>query len=610
MDNKKILECIQHYVRDKEISTIIPITRKGYWIFQVCVSQAQGIFNQVKIYSDRYLTKLMDGEQFKNKKVLVFDDIIVTGDHLFYYFLLLKKMGAEVNILTLNRCLFSKDKFVADIQKNNYFSEIFRDEIKNCLPIEKEQKFYNLLDEFWKIQKNDMDFVEWLTNEDVAKLSAQEIKLLGQNLCPMIVDLPLMVTRKDIIIDGTHSSNSFFTINKQNWELMKEDLDWQFVENISEETLGVEVNASFFEAAKCMSQLSSWGQVEDCIVKCKYRENEDGIEAIFVPFVIMKSMNYFELIHLYVELFYQNEEKVGIFKKLFNEIGDNFNMYRMLYRSIVLYFSLYLEKEFEIFLKPFIDSQEIIVDENFMKQHLPENQMNLLKSVTNDKENMKEKLFVKFDDEIIFKYNLGRKEIEQDIWQKTYYYVKQKLIDIEFGRNKKEDMLTIEKMENDIEEMIPEMGSIERRIVIAKLITLFQEACCFSNYLINNKEKGIVQRGFRSGKNATNFLGIESLNFIPYIYALYLRVGAADYYKYYDRFIENMRVYFYEKKYFQYKISGYTFEYCKSFFQDDSINGWGIERKISSIRYMLEDYLDGDNNKYDDIFELVYEWEL
>ena len=86
MDNKKILECIQHYVRDKEISTIIPITRKGYWIFQVCVSQAQGIFNQVKIYSDRYLTKLMDGEQFKNKKVLVFDDIIVTGDHLFYYF--------------------------------------------------------------------------------------------------------------------------------------------------------------------------------------------------------------------------------------------------------------------------------------------------------------------------------------------------------------------------------------------------------------------------------------------------------------------------------------------------------------------------------------------
>lgn len=635
----KISKAFQKYIeKDKTngIKTIlIPITRKGYWMFELFLENIpkkisnnyedeellsrEEVLQRFEIYSDRYLTKVLDPDEFKNKRVVLFDDLVVTGDHLFFYYALLKKWGATVEIITMYRELFSgkQDKRFGDKEKIAYYKEIFGenhigyDELKN---------------NFWKALDVNIELTTLLIQEDVAKESANEIMVLGKNLCPMTIDLPLMVGTGDLNEQEGFLKRSII-IDQQNWDRIKENSEWQFVENIVEETPEVEINASFFEAAKCMKQLSSWGQVENCIIKCKYKEEivdgEQKIHAIFIPFVIMKSMNYFELIELFEKLFkgtlYGNQiagNETAYLPKLFGKIGKNINLYRAMYRAVVLYFSMYIGLRFKDFLIPYVKGT-ITIDQNFMKEHLPEELINTLQKFESEEkiedniQSMGERLFISSEENFQIKfYNSGEKEIDYDIWQQIYFYVKRKLIEIKFGRNIKDSVLTIEKMEADIEDMIPEMESMERRIAIAKAITLFQESGCFSNFLINNKEKGIIQRGFKPGKNVTKFLGKEVLSFVPYVYALYLKVGEEHFYEHYDQLIQKMKVYFYENNYFEYKISWYAFDYYESFFENDTENGWGIDEKISEIRYVIEAYLEGEDQDYDLIFELVYEWEL
>ena len=77
---------------------LILITRKGYWLFRLLYDEwcdestvDLRIFNQFTIYSDRYLTKVIEPEIFEGKKVLIFDDIMVHGNNLFYYYVMLEK---------------------------------------------------------------------------------------------------------------------------------------------------------------------------------------------------------------------------------------------------------------------------------------------------------------------------------------------------------------------------------------------------------------------------------------------------------------------------------------------------------------------------------------
>lgn len=63
------------------------------------------VFGEFEIYSDRYMTKILDGIVpddknptavkllFENRQILLFDDVMIRGDNLFYHYVMLSSWG-------------------------------------------------------------------------------------------------------------------------------------------------------------------------------------------------------------------------------------------------------------------------------------------------------------------------------------------------------------------------------------------------------------------------------------------------------------------------------------------------------------------------------------
>lgn len=619
---EKLIQLLKSYLEnneDQEMNEetkpiLIPITRVGYWLFRTLYNYTDesenfknDIFNRFEIYSDRYLTKVINEQEFENRKVILFDNMLATGDNIFYHFTYLKKWKADVEIITLARELGTEKG--KNNKKKAFFEQIYGNG--------QDKYFEKLLVKFEEAQRTYCKGSDWVTPEDAAKLSIIETAVLEDELCPMTIDSPIICK---------NSTEKIVTLSQDEWDKIKECSKWKYVENLSKETVGVEINASFFEATECVQQLACWGEVEDCIIKCKYRQmkGKEEIEVIFVPVVIMKSMSYFETVELFFHLYNDTEYgreiigeqkngEVSVIDTVFKNIRENFNLYRTLYRAVSFYFSTYIGKRFIEFLTEETSVKKLDFDWNFMKHHLPENMIGTVKSLMTDDiyGEMYKKLSITYVNETDLRKSAWENiQITDDEWKQIYYQIKQKLIDIKFRKEQNENMITIEAMEAEISNQIPEIGRSERRIAIARIITLLQETNCVSNYIINNKDTAIVERGFMPGENAIKLLGEEIEVFLPYIYAFYLKVGEDEFYKNYGAFITRMRTYFYNKKYFEYKINPAAFTFYVRYFSDDSETGWSIKQKLSQVRYVIEGYLDGDNNDYETIFDLVYEWEL
>lgn len=636
MEENKIMDgmlnLFQQYLnnnRIKEKPILIPITRKGFWVFRILYDQREKydknhVLEQYEIYSDRYLTKVLDNKEFKGRRVLLFDDILVTGDNLFYYFALLTKWEAEVTPITLERKIDSEEggKGYDDNVKREFYEEIFLNNKK--MKMENEKRYQEVLSLFWKRQDPYQDFQYWVTEDEIVGDSLLEISLLEKQLCPMVIDLP-------IIRDKYESNGRYTVFSLEEWEKIQcQNSEWIFVENYSAEIWDSRVNASFFEAVECMQQLSLWGVIENCIIKCKYQIVVDHVNVVFVPFVIMKSMSYYEVDEMFLHLFgdteYGNSIKQfaesqwelnnadSLKQKLLVLMKGNTNFYRAAYRAIILYFSAFIGGEFIEFIDECGIYKGLDYDWEFMNHHMPKELIHTIKELMGNRSLMTKKMMISYSEKMLDVNScLGDGNVEKERWEKAYYNVKQIFTNLKFTKSLNDsykNMVTIEMLENEIASLIPDMNKTERRIIITKLITLFQETSSFSNYILNDQESGTVRRGFKPGENTIKLFRKDAELFVPYIYALYLKIGSDNFYDEYRLLISRMESYFYHEGYFEYKISRYAFEFYAQYFEDNSLSGWSIEDKLLQVRYIIGDYLKGDNRDYDNVFQLVYDWEL
>lgn len=639
--SRRMLEIFADYRESHENPILFLITRKGYWIFRLSYENNNEL-KGFKIWSDRYLTKLIDGSYLRDKDVLLFDDIMVTGDNMYYYYLLLTKWGAKVTPIALEvDILLQQHRQTYTESKKYIYDELY--------PSKEESKERNMekeasINDFWKlVDKSILNErnIRKLIPEDIARLSVNEVVDLEESLCPMMIDLPIIY---EISEEAKQlEPKRWINIDIEDWEQLIKNGKWAFIDNKSQEASGFEVDASFFESLECRHSLSIWAEIQDCIVKCKYKKDAESgkIRAIFVPFVIMKSMSYFEVVELFIHLYsgtaYQkllvpeSDSVVIVVQQLFKNIRTDINLYRALYRAIVFYFSVYVGRKFiEHLNNQTQKNYKLAFDVDFMTHHMPAELIETLKpflTINYDSENdskdviiqgkkdflkeMEERLSINRPNAVILeKINIYHDERSYDAWKKAYFYIKTRLVRMQFNNIDRKKIFTIEDMEKNVAELMPEMGATELRITITRIITLLQEESCFSNYLINDTEKAYVQRGFKPGANATKLIGKEAELILPYVYAYYLKTGEEHFYEGYITFVDRIKAYFYYKRYFEYRISEPAFAFYVDYFRDDTKNGWGIKEKLSQVRYIIEDYLDGNNRDYDDIFELVYEWEV
>lgn len=644
------IERIKNKETNKEYTNLpilVSITRKGYWLFRMLFDEYEErqselvesdplmVFGKFEIYSDRYMTKILDGILFDNKEqsdakllfdkrqILLFDDIMIRGDNLFYHYAMLSSWGADVTPLTLECDRSCWGKYSDNAAKENAFYKFYP---------ENHEKFHQALSDFWDKQRTYTKFRFWMTPEDLANDSVYELLLFQKNLCPMTIDLPIIAEKENGKKQKTYR---YVTLQTRMWEkLKKEQADWFFVENISQIKGSYQVNASFFEGITCLREMSLWGEIEDCTVKCKFNESiEDEIKVVFVPQVIVKSMSYFQVVELFCRLYegtaYGNLVRETI-NRLFGEehnddgnrtlpkekmlllMGKNPNLYRALYRANILYFSLYVGKQFEQFLieNGIYTKNEFTLDFDweFMKHHSPKELIDTLKDIAGKPEVMEQQLMIRKGKQ---ETHIHKETIDKN-WKAALYCVREWLADERFHENSDfEHILTIEWMENSLSNVIPDMSLEERRLIITRIILMCQEESCFSNYVVNDTQSGLVKRGFRPGENAIKILGDTAKQVIPYIYALYIRTGDGDFYEYYDSFIVKLNTYFYHERFFEYGLDPYSLYFFEDFFQKEQENSnWNIKKKLAQVRYILADYLDGNTREYDDIFQMVSEWEL
>lgn len=649
-----ILELLNEYIkRNKEkdkdhtnLPILVSITRKGYWLFRMLFDEYEEhkwelaendplhVFGEFEIYSDRYMTKILDGIVpddknptavkllFENRQILLFDDVMIRGDNLFYHYVMLSSWGADVTPLTLECDRSFWGKYSDNVTKRNAFKKFYP---------EHEELFPQAINDFWNKQRAYAAFRFWMTPEDLANDSVYELLLFQKKLCPMTIDLPIIAESACADNQKTHR---YVTLQTSMWEKLKaKQRDWFFVENISQIKGSYHVNASFFEGITCLQELSLWGEIEDCTVKCKYNEPaNDEIKIVFVPQVIVKSMSYFQVVELFCRLYeqtdYGNEIKKTINRLLGEPVDEdnnefpkekmlllmekNCNFYRSLYRANILYFSLYVGKQFEEFLieNEIYKKNDLVLDFDweFMKHHSPQKLIDTLKKLAEHPEIMKQRLLIRN----MKKETHIHKEVIDKNWKAALYCVREWLAEERFEDNNDfEHILTIEWMENSLSNVIPDMNLEERRLVVTRIILLCQEESCFRNYIVNDTKNGLVKRGFRPGENAVKILGETAKQVVPYIYALYIRTGAKDFYEYYDSFIEKLNTYFYHERFLEYGLDPYSLYFFEDFFQTEPEGSiWSIEKKLAQVRYLLADYLDGNTREYDHIFQLVNEWEL
>lgn len=649
-----ILELLNEYIkRNKEkdkdhtnLPILVSITRKGYWLFRMLFDEYEEhkwelaendplhVFGEFEIYSDRYMTKILDGIVpddknptavkllFENRQILLFDDVMIRGDNLFYHYVMLSSWGADVTPLTLECDRSFWEKYSDNVTKRNAFKKFYP---------EHEELFPQAINDFWNKQRAYAAFRFWMTPEDLANDSVYELLLFQKKLCPMTIDLPIIAESACADNQKTHR---YVTLQTSMWEKLKaKQRDWFFVENISQIKGSYHVNASFFEGITFLQELSLWGEIEDCTVKCKYNEPaNDEIKIVFVPQVIVKSMSYFQVVELFCRLYeqtdYGNEIKKTINRLLGEPVDEdnnefpkekmlllmekNCNFYRALYRANILYFSLYVGKQFEEFLieNEIYKKNDLVLDFDweFMKHHSPQKLIDTLKKLAEHPEIMKQRLLIRNMKKETHIY----KEVIDKNWKAALYCVREWLAEERFEDNNDfEHILTIEWMENSLSNVIPDMNLEERRLVVTRIILLCQEESCFRNYIVNDTKNGLVKRGFRPGENAVKILGETAKQVVPYIYALYIRTGAKDFYEYYDSFIEKLNTYFYHERFLEYGLDPYSLYFFEDFFQTEPEGSiWSIEKKLAQVRYLLADYLDGNTREYDHIFQLVNEWEL
>ena len=649
-----ILELLNEYIkRNKEkdkdhtnLPILVSITRKGYWLFRMLFDEYEEhkwelaendplhVFGEFEIYSDRYMTKILDGIVpddknptavkllFENRQILLFDDVMIRGDNLFYHYVMLSSWGADVTPLTLECDRSFWEKYSDNVTKRNAFKKFYP---------EHEELFPQAINDFWNKQRAYAAFRFWMTPEDLANDSVYELLLFQKKLCPMTIDLPIIAESACADNQKTHR---YVTLQTSMWEKLRaKQRDWFFVENISQIKGSYHVNASFFEGITCLQELSLWGEIEDCTVKCKYNEPaNDEIKIVFVPQVIVKSMSYFQVVELFCRLYeqtdYGNEIKKTINRLLGEPVDEdnnefpkekmlllmekNCNFYRALYRANILYFSLYVGKQFEEFLieNEIYKKNDLVLDFDwgFMKHHSPQKLIDTLKKLAEHPEIMKQRLLIRN----MKKETHIHKEVIDKNWKAALYCVREWLAEERFEDNNDfEHILTIEWMENSLSNVIPDMNLEERRLIVTLIILLCQEESCFLNYIVNYKKNGLVKRGFRPWENAVKILGETAKQVVPYIYALYIRTGAKDFYEYYDSFIEKLNTYFYHERFLEYGLDPYSLYFFEDFFQTEPEGSiWSIEKKLAQVRYLLADYLDGNTREYDHIFQLVNEWEL
>lgn len=627
----------------KEWDILLLITRKGYWAYKTLMDEAawnsldKRVYSRIqnrekRIYTDRYLCKTLDLKEFQNKKIYIYDDTMTRGANLFYYYSFLIQNGIDADRITPVVYALSTE-YPSEQSHNMLLNEFQRISGKEL----EEERWKALAEERIKQFNKALFGYVRLTPESLSEVCVCETMLFNENLCPLVIDLPILSTVKKENVISTipaymnNGKGEGIQFTKEQFQkLTSGDAAWKFVRNDFSGNY-VRTCSSYFENED-IDTGNLGNAIQNLVVKCKYKVEGDKVRAVFVPFAIFRSMSFTDVLNSFNVLWKGTEHWQEIADYIKRKIispesaetdqlsEDMFfagnpeirslmqtdhNLYTNLFRSVIFFVSAYIGYKFKEYVKESTGIQ-LDYDWNFMEESLSQAYINSFHELIRPGEDYRN-YFMKIpvvqhissvDLSLIFNEpkKIATKElIEKSIRNRIIYKKNLKENEPEQYDEKffLERVYVFETIESDLDrEFI--FGSIDEKktLLTMVLIDMLENSRLGNEIYVDNK-KEIIYRGFRTGENSEIlfYSGIEY--FYAYIFAYYhfeREEHAGDYReqykKNYQKFIDQLELYFITKKYKGSLISSEDMKFYEEYFRN--LEGPRLDEQIMNKYYVLD----------------------
>lgn len=588
----------EEYLEEKrmEWDIFVLINRKGYWDYKIFFPDLRlNENNQRIVVSDRLLEKYPIEDLKKlltRQRVIVYDDSLTNGSNLFYYFLLCKAYGAQ-EVTPVVYALNSN--FPSSRSRSLMKREAGRIDVEHLIGVSVEQ----LIDEF--VDKLICKVI--LGNKDIDKMSIWQTMLFQKHVSPLVMDLPMINHRKDTCDKKILLSKEQFSTICNN-----QDKNWRFIEN-EMKGWGTSVKASYFRYDSELLNSKFSGLFHDFVVKCKYDQRENGIDVVFTPFAIVKSIT-FEKAFFCFKLFYENTVYGDSILNRFpageysaSIMEEDHNICRAIFRAIIYRLSDYIGRNFQKYVKELLEIN-LEYDWDIMEDNFDPSFIETQKTLYDEyDDNELRNLICQYSQEIpipsLKKKVCLRKDRISGTQNRVNNYIRkrtsEKKKDIESPLN--ERIYTFETIEAEIDDRFFFEDAGKRKEQITNVCLMLLETNSFSNLIFPDNEAHIIYRGFRYGENSEIFLHENLWLFYAYLYAYYYEYGSKHIKENYESFMGRVQSYMRKKGYFDIWLSEDDFLFLKEYF--GKMEREELVEEIQRREYLLEFHCDGkeDNIK-------------
>lgn len=611
---------------------LVLITRKGYWLFaNVCesltrsksIEDKEDFFNNFNICTDRRILKdfaasFLNAGQGKAAPLYIFDDCISDGTNMFYFYCYFRSQGV-LNVFP--RVYAVSTSFLLTLRKEPDLRKIT--EVNNLLFADNDNNQLETVKKYFEEFRKQIQYDTILAPDDIARFYIQEMYWFQDAANPMVMDLPVFYkwekngVQKDIIL----SKEEFHSICSPSGM-------WEFVTN-QYDGLEPALRCDYFQLNDEQLYEKFADLFFNFIVKCKYYfYDQEHLKVVFVPFAIVKSASIEKVWECFKNLLGDRK----IYHIIIQYIGDSDPLEKMsedeslsiaVFRAIIYSLSDYIGF---LFYKKilFATGNYLCYDMRYLQFSCD---MGFISSMEEEWKDFFKNPFdgITYEDKINqckFKSNKKVESVLSDIndidkeeasERKIELLVREELIRAKrnFCFSKENKIITIESLERNIETKYLFDSVYKKRLYLTKALLLLLDTSCSGNDIVVSKNKEMILRGFRAGKNSEILLP-KGLKWVyPYFFAFYYFKGIQFYKQNYRYFCKKFFDYFIEKDYFEKgfiekEVFGF---YCRYFWIDENEIS-DLDEIITNGKYILDECERSVEYKIyvDDAFQLVKGW--
>lgn len=338
------------------------VTKKGYWLYR-CVREllcllpdeerdaCTAFWDSIWVKSDRYFTKAPCVDEFADCQIFIIDDIVHTGAN------------------------FSR---MRDLIENS------RLKITKFVAFAVEERRENLID---GIEKKEIRYCSDLSSTDLGNVSIEEIMLFHSLGVPYAIDLPsLKVTGILALAQDDGLAFSSGRLTREEFDLLCSwcaQNGWNKV-GASHTLNNQQFENCFFWNPRGAIERKFKNLLQSLIIECSYRDVDMGdgqtaVDVTFIPFAIMRSVKWQELVRLFSAAFKPSPYYDEIASYLLADAEPSEALATALYRSVVFYLSGYAAVCFNEILQDIGLSLAFRMDH--MKEHWDDKFLESIRSI-------------------------------------------------------------------------------------------------------------------------------------------------------------------------------------------------------------------------------------